>query len=203
MKIEELTQDKLDELLAENESSKTSIKGLKADILALKQKAKGAEIDPAEHAALQSQVEELTSKLGKVEKDSKSAIDKLTAEGKTKDEALHKHLIEGSLTGALAKAGVKPEFMDASMALLKGQAIIKSENGNHTALIGDKPLADAVGEWAASDAGKHFVAAPSNGGGGAGGGSGSGKATAGKIDGTPQERAAYFASKYPELNKQE
>ena len=203
MKIEELTQDKLDELLAENESSKTSIKGLKADILALKQKAKGADIDPAEHAALQSQVEELTSKLGKVEKDSKTAIDKLTAEGKTKDEALHKHLIEGSLTGALAKAGVKPEFMDASMALLKSQAIIKSENGNHTALIGDKPLADAVGEWAASDAGKHFVAAPSNGGGGAGGGSGSGKATAGKIDGTPQERAAYFASKYPELNKQE
>jgi len=203
MKIEELTQDKLDELLAENESSKTSIKGLKADILALKQKAKGADIDPAEHAALQTQVEELTTKLAKSEKDSKAAIDKLTAEGKTKDEALHKHLIEGSLTGALAKAGVKPEFMDASMALLKSQATIKSENGNHTALIGDKPLADAVGEWAASDAGKHFVAAPSNGGGGAGGGSGSGKATAGKIDGTPQERAAYFASKYPELNKQE
>ena len=203
MKIEELTQDKLDELLAENESSKTSIKGLKADILALKQKAKGADIDPAEHAALQTQVEELTTKLAKSEKDSKAAIDKLTAEGKTKDEALHKHLIEGSLTGALAKAGVKPEFMDASMALLKSQATIKSENGNHTAHIGDKPLADAVGEWAASDAGKHFVAAPSNGGGGAGGGSGSGKATAGKIDGTPQERAAYFASKYPELNKQE
>ena len=203
MKLEDLTQDKLDELLAENESSKTSIKGLKADILALKQKAKGADIDPAEHAALQTQVEELTTKLAKSEKDSKAAIDNLTAEGKTKDEALHKHLIEGSLTGALAKAGVKPEFMDASMALLKGQAIIKSENGTHTALIGDKPLADAVGEWAASDAGKHFVAAPSNGGGGAGGGSGSGKATAGKIDGTPQERAAYFASKYPELNKQE
>ena len=203
MKLDELTQEGLDDLVAQIAAANTSIQGLKADLTKAKAKARGSDIDPNEHAALQTQVEELAAKLAKSEKDSKSAIDKLTAEGKTKDEALHKHLIEGSLTGALAKAGVKPEFMDASMALLKSQAIIKSENGNHTALIGDKPLADAVGEWAASGAGKHFVAAPSNGGGGAGGGSGSGKATAGKIDGTPQERAAYFASKYPELNKQE
>lgn len=199
MKLDELTQDKLDDLLASQEADQKSIKGLKADILSLKNKAKGSDIDPAEHTALQTQAEELATKLAKVEKDSKNTIDKLTADGKTKDEALHKHLVEGSLTGALAKAGVKPEFMDASMALLKSQATIKSENGNHTALIGDKPLADAVTEWAASDAGKHFVTAPSNGGGGAGGGKGTGTQTKGKVDGTPEERTAHFASKYPEL----
>lgn len=199
MKLDELTQDGLDELVNQIAAANTSIQGLKSDLTKAKAKARGSEIDPEVHAALQTQVDELTTKLAKVEKDSKSTIDKLTAEGKTKDEALHKHLVEGSLTGALAKAGVKPEFMDASMALLKSQATIKSENGTHTALIGDKPLADAVGEWAASDDGKHFVTAPTNGGGGAGGGGGGSGANKGKVDGTPEERAAYFASKYPEL----
>jgi hypothetical protein len=116
---------------------------------------------------------------------------------------LNTYLIEAGLTDALAKAGVKPEFMDASKALLKAQAVIKSDNGQYQALIGEKPLADAIKEWAVSEAGKHFVAAPANSGGGSqGGGGNGGNQNKGKIDGTAAERAAYFASKFPELQKE-
>lgn len=204
MKLEDLTQDKLDELLASIEAMQESQKGLKADLAKAKAKAKGAEIDPEEHAALQTKVEELTNELSKVTGNSKKEIEKLTAQLSEKDGALNTYLIEAGLSDALAKAGVKPEFMDASKALLKAQAAIKADNGQYQAVIGDKPLADAIKEWASSDAGKHFVAAPANQGGGANGGSGggSGSGIKGKIDGTPAERAAYFASKFPELQKE-
>lgn len=204
MKVEDLTQDKLDELLASIEAMQESQKGLKADLAKAKAKAKGAEIDPEEHAALQTKVEELTNELSKVTGNSKKEIEKLTAQLSEKDSALNTYLIEAGLSDALAKAGVKPEFMDASKALLKAQAAIKADNGQYQAVIGDKPLADAIKEWASSDAGKHFVAAPANQGGGANGGSGggSGSGIKGKIDGTPAERAAYFASKFPELQKE-
>lgn len=205
MKLEDLTQDKLDELLASIEAMQESQKGLKADLAKAKAKAKGAEIDPEEHAALQTKVEELTNELNKATGASKKEIEKLTAQLQEKDGALNTYLIEAGLSDALAKAGVKPEFMDASKALLKAQAAIKADNGQYQAVIGDKPLADAIKEWASSDAGKHFVAAPANQGGGANGGSGggSGSGIKGKIDGTPAERAAYFESKFKMENLKE
>ncbi len=203
MKVEDLTQDKLDELIASIEAMQESQKGLKADLAKAKAKAKGAEIDPEEHAALQTKVEELSNELSKATGNSKKEIDKLTAQLQEKDGALNTYLIEAGLTDALAKSGVKPEFMDASKALLKAQAVIKAENGQHQALIGEKPLADAIKEWAVSETGKHFVAAPANSGGGSqGGGGNGGNQNKGKIDGTAAERAAYFATKFPELQKE-
>lgn len=203
MKVEDLTQDKLDELIASIEAMQESQKGLKADLAKAKAKAKGAEIDPEEHAALQTKVEELSNELSKATGNSKKEIDKLTAQLQEKDGALNTYLIEAGLTDALAKSGVKPEFMDASKALLKAQAVIKAENGQYQALIGEKPLADAIKEWAVSETGKHFVAAPANSGGGSqGGGGNGGNQNKGKIDGTTAERAAYFATKFPELQKE-
>jgi hypothetical protein len=49
-----------------------------------------------------------------------------------------------------------------------------TEGEERKALIGDKPLPDYIKEWAGSDVGKKFVAAPANSGGGAGGGGGTG-----------------------------
>jgi hypothetical protein len=54
------------------------------------------------------------------------------------------------------------------------QATIKAENGEYSALIGDKPIGDFVKEWTGSDAGKHFVSADNNSGGGANGGGSNG-----------------------------
>jgi hypothetical protein len=85
-------------------------------------------------------------------------------------------LIDNGLTDALLKAGVKPEMSKAVKAMLAGQVSLKVEGDKRLAVVGDKALGDFVTEWAQSDEGKHFVAAPANQGGGANGGAqGAGK----------------------------
>lgn len=197
MKLEDLTQDKLDEMLETMQSLTDGNKALKSDIVKLKAKAKGAEIDPEEHAALQSQVAELSEKLGKTEKAYKTELEKLNGQLAEKSGALDKFVLDGSLTNELVKAKVKPEFMEASKALLKGQAKLEFKDGSPIVLIDGKPLNEAIKGWTESEQGKHFIQAPANSGGGSEGGQGgaSGK-TVGKIDGTPQEREAYFANKF-------
>jgi hypothetical protein len=167
--IEEITNSATEALSAKN-------KELLSEVKALKAKAKGADIDPVEHAALQTQVEELTDKLSKAEKFSKSEIDKLSKSLTEKDGALNKHLIDAGLTDALVKAGVQPAMLDAVKALHQSKASINAKDGAYEALIDGKPLGEFVTTWTQSDQGKHFVSAPNNNGGGAQGGSGKGTA---------------------------
>jgi hypothetical protein len=170
MKLEELTQDKLDGLLSKFDALEESNRGLKSDLVKLKVKAKGADIDPDDYANLQTQVAELSGKLESDGKLSKKELDRLSGLVKEKDSALTTYLLDANLTDSLAKSKVKPELMDAAKALLKMQATIKAENGNYQAVIGDKALGEFVKEWATSETGKHFVSAENNSGGGAQGG---------------------------------
>jgi hypothetical protein len=192
--IKALLEEATDALSAKNRELLNEVKTLKV-------KARGADIDPAEHANLQRQVDELTAKLGDAEKTGKREIEKLTKTLAEKDGALSQHLIDAGLTDALAKAGVGPHYLNAVKAMFKGQAVLKAEGAEYKALIGDKPLPEAITAWAGTDEGKHFIAAPANNGGGAPGGTGKpiAPSTKGKIDGTPEERAAYFAAKFPDL----
>lgn len=170
----ELTQEAFDALNERLEAAERANQGLKADLSKAKAKAKGAEIDPELHAELQSKVEELTSQLSKVQKESTKQIETLTKQLSEKEGAVSKYLIDSQLSDSLAKVGVKPEFMEAAKSLLKGQTTVKTDNGEYQALIGDKGIFDFVKEWSAGDSGKHFVQAPANSGGGAGGDGGSG-----------------------------
>jgi hypothetical protein len=179
-----------EELQAELETVKAHNAKLLGELKVAKAKAKGAEIDPEEHARLQGEVEELRGKLSTAEKSGKAELEKLTKALSEKDGALQSYLIDGGLSDALAKAGVKPEFMDAAKALLKTQAQIKAEGGNYQALIGGKPLADAITEWTGG-AGKHFIAATQNSGGGATGGGQTGNAKK-FADMTSEERVALY-----------
>ena len=202
MKLEELTQDKLDEILESNQALVEAQKALKSDLTKLRAKAKGADIDPEEHAALQSQVAELTEKLGKTEKSYKTEFEKLNGQLNEKSSALDKFVLDGSLTNELIQANVKKEFMEASKALLKGSAKLEFKEGSPIVLIDGKPLNEAIKNWTESEQGKHFISAPSNSGGGSEGGQSSGNnKLAGKIDGDSKEREAYFASKF-KLNEQ-
>ena len=142
--IEEVTAAATEALSAKNRELLGEMKVLKA-------KAKGADIDPADYAALQSKVEELTTELGKVQKSSKSEVEKLMKQLSEKDGALTQHLIDAGLTDALAKAGVAPHYLTAAKAMFRGQAALKAEGAEYKALIGDKPLADAITAWAQSD----------------------------------------------------
>lgn len=168
----------------------------------VKKLKRGAEIDPAEVQALESQIDALKADLTKAQKEAKAFAKQ--AEDSTK--ALESEsgftrslLIEQGLTAELVSAGVKnPAHLKAALAMLKSDAQVVQDGDRRVAKIGDKALKDYVKEWAAGDDGKHFVTADQNSGGGAGGGSGAGGAGSvkGKLDGNEAERAAYFASKY-------
>lgn len=164
---------------------------LLGELKTAKAKAKG-EIDPSEHAALQQQVEDLTEKLGKAEKTAKGELERLTKALSEKDSALTTHLIDAGLTDSLAKAGVAAPYLDAVKAMLKGQTKLVAENGQYKALLGDKPLVDAVTEWSKSDQGKHFVAAPANSGGGAMGSGGGGQHSKKLSEMTPGDKSAFI-----------
>lgn len=142
------------------------------EVRKLKAKAKGADIDPEEHATLQTKVEELTEKLGKAEKTLKTETEKMQKQLGEKDGALRKLLVDEGLTAAAVKAGVAPHYLDAVKALHSGKTTIEAKDGAYVALLDGKPIAEALTTWAQSDQGKHFVAAPNNSGGGAQGGNG-------------------------------
>lgn len=196
-----MSDDRIAELEAAVEALTAKNRELLGEVKVAKAKAKGAEIDPAEHAALQSEVDALKADLSKVTKDSTKAIEQLQKSLTEKDGALQSYLIDNGLTDALVKAGVRSEFMGAAKAMLRNQAQVKAEEGNYSALMGDKPLVDAVAEWASSDEGKHFISAPANSGGGAAGGNGAQQPIApkGNLGGDKTQRVNAIKQMFPNL----
>lgn len=184
-------QAQLDELKATNESLIAKNRELLTEVKTFKAKARGAEIDPAEHEQLKAELEDARAQIKKSEKTYKTEIEKLSSSLSEKDNALQSYLLDGGLSDALAKAGVAAPYMDAAKALLRQQAKIAQEDGKYQALMGDKPILEAVKEWASSEVGKHFVSAPKNSGGGAPGSS-SGTATKSFKDMSSEERTALY-----------
>ena len=190
----------IEELKQAVEALSTKNRELLGELKQAKAKAKGVEIDPAEHAALQTEVEELKVKLDKQSKDSLKEIEKLTNSLTQKDGALQTYLVDNGLSDALIKVGVRPEMMNAVKAMLKSKAVVQPDGESYKALMGDKALADAVAEWAATDEGKHFVAAQNNNGSGATGGNGTGGGAAkGDLGGDKTKRTDAIRGMFPEL----
>ena len=155
--------DKLDE------KHETEIEGLKLKnkelIVEVKKLSKNMTITPEEHQALKDRNAELEEALAtsqKTEKSAKAEVEKLTKAVQAETGAMTKMLVDAGLTEALAEAKVKPEFNAAAKALLSGLVTVKVDGDKRVAVVGDKPLKDFVTGWAATDEGKHFVAAPVN-----------------------------------------
>lgn len=143
----------------------------------LKKAQKDATIDPADHAALQAELDAIQTKLAdalKATKEATKEIEKLKKQCETESKVAHNLLVENGLTMALLEAGVKkPAYQKAARAMLACQVVLTADGENRVAKVGDKTLAEFVKEWAVSDEGKAFVDAPGNIGGGAlGGGDG-------------------------------
>lgn len=164
----------------------------------LKEARKGKTIDPAELEKRDARIEELEGKLSESTKaqtaalkEAKKATDALQAsEGFTQ-----RLLVDNGLTDALTKAGVtNPVHLKAVKSMLAGQVQIVAEGENKLAKVGDKPLADFIGEWAKGDEGKFFVAAPNNSGGGANGGGGSNHQPTDLSKINPSDKAARTAA---------
>lgn len=189
-----MTLEELQAALEEQKASNEALASKNRELLGeLKAARKNTQVDPEEFERVRNELEATRETLEKVQKQSKSDIEKLTKTATEKDAALQRYLIDGGLADALAKAGVAPPLMDAAKALFRSQAAIKADNDQMYAVIGDKTIADYIGEWAASEQGKHFVLAPRNVGGGAVGGANgaSGKAFG---DMTSEERTQLFRS---------
>ena len=196
-----MSEDRIAELEAAIEVLSAKNNQLLGEVKVAKAKAKGAEIDPAEYAALQNENDTLKTELNKATKESLKTIETLQTSLSEKDGALQSYLIDNGLNDAMLKAGIKPEFMSAAKAMLKANTKVTAENGQYSALMGDKPLFDAITEWAASDEGKHFVSAPANSGGGATGGNGNATSVTpkGNLGGDKGQRVNAIKNMFPDL----
>jgi hypothetical protein len=164
-------EGKNDELISENRKLK-----------------RGAEIKPEDLAAAEDRADKAERALAEAQKEAKTATTRAEKAEKALEQETgftHKLLAENGVVAALTAAGVSdPAYLDAAKALHLPNVKVVADGENRSALYGDKPLADAIKEWAAGDVGKKFVSAPNNSGGGAGGGSGEG-------GGKTMTRAAY------------
>jgi hypothetical protein len=157
------------------EGLKQKVEDLIGDNKKLKAEARKAkDVDPAEVERLHGEVEELQGKLTAAEKTAKDAsklVEKANKDLETEQGFTQKLLIQDGIKTALIANGVKDEdFIDSLAAKFASGAKVVTEGDDRKAVYGDKPLPDFIKEWAGSDAGKKFVAAPANGGGGAPGG---------------------------------
>lgn len=166
----------------------------------VKKLRKNSEIDPEDYQRLKEENEELQGKVAEANKAAKKAgedAQKALKQAEAEGSAVRQLLVENGLNEALTKAGVKPEYLKAAKAMFAKDVQVVQDGENRVAKVGDKALTEFVTSWAQSDEGKHFVSAPANSGGGAGGGKGGqGTQVKGKVDGTVEERAAYFKEKY-------
>ena len=175
----EISEEELNAKIAEAvENATGGLSKKNQELLAeLKEARKGKAIDPAELDRLQSKIDSLESDLGLAQK-AKKDQDKLLKQAQdalaSESGFTQKLLLDNGLTDALVKAGVANQFIPAVKAMLGTQAKIIADGDTRKAVIGDKDLTEFVSSWATSDEGKHYIAAPANGGGGANGGSGNG-----------------------------
>lgn len=150
-------------------------------IAELREAKRGKTIDPADVEKLESRIDELTTKLTAAEKAAKDATTAAEKAAKALEQEsgfTHKLVAENGLLKALSDAGVTdPTYLDVAKAFHLPNVKVIAEGDARKAMYGDKPVDEAIKEWAASDAGKKLVAAPNNGGGGAPGGKGGSEGT--------------------------
>lgn len=151
------------ELIGENRKLKSAGEIKPEDLQAAEERADKAE------AALAEAAKQAKTLAGERDKAMKTLADE---QGFTQ-----KLLIEDGIKTALIANGVKDEdYIDSLTAKFTTGAAIVTEGEQRKAVYGDKPLGDFIKEWAGSDSGKKFIAAPANNGGGSQGSRGNGAA---------------------------
>ena len=190
---EEDLQSKIDE-------ATSGLKFKNAELIGkLKKATKDSAVEPEEFNRLKEDHDALIDKFNESQKLLKATAGQVELERKAKESEsnfVQRLLIDNGLSDAMTTAKIKPELLKAAKALFASQAQVKIDGENRSAVIGDKPLSEAISLWAASDEGKHFIAAPANGGGGShasGGGQSIGKQTTrAQFDNlSPKERMSF------------
>ena len=173
------TAEQQAEIDAMIEAATGGLKSKNTELLAeLKKARKSAEITPEQLSEVEAERDKLQSDLQaahKLVKDATKAAETASKALEQESGFTQKLLIDNGLVGELTKHGVtNAAHLKAAQAMLRAGVQIVADGENRVAKVGEKALSDYVKDWAASDEGKHFVAAPINTGGGAGGGGGKG-----------------------------
>lgn len=104
--------------------------------------------------------------------DHASERESLVAERDALKEENRKLVIGQAMSEAMAQAEIAGPFQEAFMAMLSNKIAVSEDDEGKHAVVGDKTVAEYVEEFVGSDAGKHFVKAPTNSGSGAHGSKG-------------------------------
>lgn len=162
------------------------------------------ELDEARHEASEAQ-----SNLRIAERDLKREKETREAAEKERDTAVterNNELLSNTLTAALVENKVAPHFMEAATALLKDKhkPTVEMEGDTRKVLIDGKDASEFIKEWSASDAGKHYVQAPANGGGGSTGANGGGNIQTGlpKLEDMSEKERLELSRTNPDAWKQ-
>lgn len=123
-------------------------------------------------------------------------LDKVKEELGKQTSTVHNLVARQGLAKAMAEAGIAEPLREAVEAMYLPKVKIEDAGGEIQALLDNKPLADAMQEFAQSDKGKHYVAADKSGGGGsheAGGGGNVKTVTRAQWDGMNHVARSKFA----------
>lgn len=191
----------ISEARADWDAETQGLKNKNRELLGKLRDAEG--VKPEDLAAAETRAEKAEQALAEATKQVKALTterDKAVKALETESAFTSKLLIQDGIKSALIGAGVKDEdFLDALSAKFMSGASVAVDGAERRAMLGDKPLSDALKEWAGTDAAKKYIQAPLNGGGGAPGGGGAGGS--GKVASADQfaamsakDRAAFFAS---------
>lgn len=188
--VQGLIDAAVDEARTDLEASITRLEEKRDELLAKLRKAREGNDDAGAIADIERDLDAARTELSTTktalraaERQLKTVTDERDAAVKERDteqSVSRNELIENRLTAALVENNVAPHFMDAAKALLKGKAAVEMDGDNRLVKADGKDIGEFVKEWAAGDAGKHYVSAPANGGGGATGPNGNGAPTGGK-----------------------
>ena len=144
-------------------------------------------------SAAKSMLRETERKLKTVE----TERDNFSAQAETEGNFSRNLLTENTLTAALIDAKVAPHFMEAAKALLSKGVSVEINGDERKVVANGKSVADYVKEWAASDAGKHYIQANANGGGGSNGANGGGSSSSKKLSEMSEQERLTMARENP------
>ena len=89
-------------------------------------------------------------------------LQKLQSQIEEKDNLVTTHVKDATLKSAMAEANIAKPYAPAVEAMFKDKVVV--EGGD--VFLNEKPVSEALKEWASTDDGKYYVSAPSNSGGG-------------------------------------
>lgn len=161
---------------SEREAAEAGLKKKNQELLAKLRQA--GDLSPEDFARIESERDKALTDLAETKK-------QLTAATKERDTAAkdlervqtiaRNEKLDSTITGAIAEGNVVPALIPALRAMMAQQAKVELGDNGYSVIIGDKPAGDYIKGFLDSDDGKHFKAAPANGGGGAPGGGGTGQ----------------------------